>query len=64
MRIVIDTNEKKTGSLLDFAPSSAWLAGREWLPSVDVSSVANTQNHDLIPLNVKHNTVVADTKSV
>jgi hypothetical protein len=26
--------------------------------------VANTQNHDLIPLNVKHDTVVADTKSV
>ena len=34
------------------------------LSSVDVSSVANTQNHDLRPLKVKHDTVVADPKSV
>jgi len=40
-----------------------WLAGREWLPSVDIPSVANTQNHDLISLNVKHDTLVDDTKS-
>jgi len=43
--------------------ASGW---QEWsgLSSVDISSVANTQNHDLIPLNVKHDTIVADTKSV
>jgi len=52
------------GSLLGFAPFER-LVGRNGVGyRVDVSSVANTQNHDLISLNVKYDTVVADPKSV
>ena len=53
MRVVIDTNVLVLAHV-DYKP----------LLSVDLSSVANTQNHDLISLNVKHDTIVTDTKSI
>ena len=75
-RPVRSRKEKKWGALLELAPFERLVGKKEWvaaryrctltkpLSSVDVSSVANTQNHNLISLNVKHDTIVADTKSV
>jgi len=64
------------GALLDFAPFERLVGKKEWaavrcrcalikpLSLVDVFSVANTQNHDLVSLNVEYDTIIADTKSV
>lgn len=68
--------EMRATSLLGFASFERLVGRREWaiargrgtftspLSPVDVSSVANRQNHNLISLNVEHDTIVADTKSI